>query len=161
MSRSVSAPSSVTNTSPCWNGFIVPGSTFRYGSSFCMVTRSPRCLRRFPSEEAVSPLPSDEATPPVTNTCLVAKVLGSAATKESSRGSQCAARTLARPRGSSLPTPPGRPERHADSGRIRPVGGPGGAVLAGAAVGLLGERKDRGDHAGDPVDHVDGRDLPG
>jgi hypothetical protein len=28
------APSSVTNTSPCWVGLIVPGSTFRYGSSF-------------------------------------------------------------------------------------------------------------------------------
>src|SRR5699024_6064598 len=27
MSRSVSAPSSVTKTSPCWNGFIVPGAT--------------------------------------------------------------------------------------------------------------------------------------
>ena len=27
MSRSVSAPSSVTKTSPCWKGFIVPGST--------------------------------------------------------------------------------------------------------------------------------------
>src|SRR5918912_3494908 len=71
MSRSVSAPSSVTNTSPCWKGFIVPGSTLRYGSSFCIVTRRPRELRRRPRLDAVSPLPSEEATPPVTNTCLV------------------------------------------------------------------------------------------
>src|SRR5918996_5390525 len=71
MSRSVSAPSSVTNTSPCWNGFIVPGSTLRYGSSFCIVTRRPRERSRRPRLEAVRPLPSEEATPPVTNTCLV------------------------------------------------------------------------------------------
>src|SRR5205814_7162785 len=71
MSRSVSAPSSVTNTSPCWNGFIVPGSTLRYGSSFCMVTRSPRALSRRPRLEAVRPLPRLEATPPVTKRCLV------------------------------------------------------------------------------------------
>src|SRR6201747_117959 len=71
MSRSVSAPSLVTKTSPCWNGFIVPGSTLRYGSSFCMVTRRPRDCNSCPSEEAVSPLPSEEATPPVTNRCLV------------------------------------------------------------------------------------------
>src|SRR3954452_3956361 len=71
MSRSVSAPSLVTNTSPCWKGFIVPGSTLRYGSSFCIVTRRPRDFSRLPRLEAVSPLPSEEATPPVTNTCLV------------------------------------------------------------------------------------------
>src|SRR3954451_3699706 len=71
MSRSVSAPSSVTKTSPCWNGFIVPGSTLRYGSSFCIVTRRPRDFSRLPRLEAVSPLPSEEATPPVTKTCLV------------------------------------------------------------------------------------------
>src|SRR4051794_16480615 len=71
MSRSVSAPSLVTKTSPCWNGFIVPGSTLRYGSSFCIVTRRPRALRRLPRLDAVRPFPSEEATPPVTNTCLV------------------------------------------------------------------------------------------
>src|SRR5579859_2685111 len=75
MSRSVSAPSSVTNTSPCWNGFIVPGSTFRYGSSFCIVTRKPRALSSDPRLEAVSPLPKDEATPPVTKRCLVGQLL--------------------------------------------------------------------------------------
>src|SRR6266496_5518631 len=83
MSRSVSAPSSVTKTSPCWNGFIVPGSTFRYGSSFCIVTRSPRAVSRLPRLLAVSPLPSEEATPPVTNTCLVCLT---DCTKEGSRG---------------------------------------------------------------------------
>src|SRR5664279_835202 len=71
MSRSVSAPSSVTKTSPCWNGFMVPGSTLMYGSSFCMVTRRPREVSRRPRLEAVSPLPREEATPPVTKMCLV------------------------------------------------------------------------------------------
>src|SRR3954453_21992891 len=46
---------------------MVPGSTLRYGSSFCMGTRRPRALSSRPSDEAVSPLPSEEATPPVTN----------------------------------------------------------------------------------------------
>src|SRR6266581_4072033 len=66
MSRSVSAPSSVTNTSPCWKGLIVPGSTFRYGSHFCSVTLKPRLSRRQPIEEAATPFPSEETTPPVT-----------------------------------------------------------------------------------------------
>src|SRR3954447_2591919 len=69
MSRSVSAPSSVTKTSPCWNGFIVPGSTLRYGSSFCIVTRRPRALSSRPRLDAVNPLPRLDATPPVTKTC--------------------------------------------------------------------------------------------
>src|SRR6516162_8168260 len=50
---------------------MVPGSTFRYGSSFCMLTRSPRSLSSLPMLEAVSPLPRLEATPPVTKRCLV------------------------------------------------------------------------------------------
>src|SRR3954447_9108405 len=75
MSRSVSAPSSVTNTSPCWNGLIVPGSTFRYGSNFCSWTRSPRALSRRPSEAATIPFPSAETTPPVTKTYLGARAL--------------------------------------------------------------------------------------
>src|ERR671912_636573 len=53
---------------------MVPGSTLMYGSSFCMVTRSPRAFIRRPSDAAVRPLPSDEATPPVTKMCF-AKVL--------------------------------------------------------------------------------------
>src|SRR6188508_1500030 len=71
MSRSVSAPSSVTKTSPCWNGLIVPGSTFRYGSNFCAWTRSPRAFRSRPSEAATIPFPSAETTPPVTKMYLV------------------------------------------------------------------------------------------
>src|SRR5579864_3806987 len=66
MSRSVSAPSSVTKTSPCWNGLMVPGSTLRYGSHFCRVTLKPRLSRRQPIEEAATPFPSEETTPPVT-----------------------------------------------------------------------------------------------
>src|SRR5581483_5721435 len=71
MSRSVSAPSSVTNTSPCWNGLIVPGSTLMYGSNFWTCTFRPRAFSRRPSEAAVIPLPSDETTPPVTKTYFV------------------------------------------------------------------------------------------
>src|SRR3990170_5129022 len=70
MSRSVSAPSSVTKTSPCWNGLIVPGSTFRYGSNFWALTERPRDFSRRPSDAATIPLPSAETTPPVTNTYL-------------------------------------------------------------------------------------------
>src|SRR6185312_5472723 len=75
MSRSVSAPSSVTKTSPCWNGLIVPGSTLRYGSNFWSWTRSPRALSRRPSEAATIPLPSAETTPPVTKTYFGARAL--------------------------------------------------------------------------------------
>src|SRR3954451_8171942 len=75
MSRSVSAPSSVTKTSPCWNGLIVPGSTFRYGSNFCSWTRSPRAFSRRPSDAATIPFPSAETTPPVTKTYLGARAL--------------------------------------------------------------------------------------
>ena len=71
MSRSVSAPSSVTKTSPCWNGLIVPGSTFRYGSNFCACTRRPRAFSSRPSEAATIPFPSAETTPPVTKMYLV------------------------------------------------------------------------------------------
>src|SRR5918995_820192 len=65
MSRSVSAPSSVTKTSPCWNGLIVPGSTLMYGSNFWIVTERPRETRSRPSDAAAMPLPSAETTPPV------------------------------------------------------------------------------------------------
>src|SRR5919199_2812260 len=75
MSRSVSAPSSVTNTSPCCNGLIVPGSTFRYGSNFCAWTVRPRALSSRPSEAATMPLPSPETTPPVTKTYFVPREL--------------------------------------------------------------------------------------
>src|SRR5438105_5150501 len=75
MSRSVSAPSSVTKTSPCWNGLIVPGSTFRYGSNFWAWTLIPRAFRRRPSEAATMPLPRPETTPPVTKTYFVGPTL--------------------------------------------------------------------------------------
>src|SRR5438105_7294510 len=75
MSRSVSAPSSVTNTSPCWNGLIVPGSTLRYGSNFCSCTFRPRALRSRPSDAATIPFPRADTTPPVTKTYLGARVL--------------------------------------------------------------------------------------
>src|SRR6185437_8965458 len=71
MSRSVSAPSSVTNTSPCWNGLIVPGSTLMYGSSLRLVTRMPREVRIAASDAAAMPFPNEETTPPVTKTNLV------------------------------------------------------------------------------------------
>src|SRR5215475_10241210 len=75
MSRSVSAPSSVTKTSPCWNGLIVPGSTLRYGSNFWSWTRSPRDLSSRPSEAATIPFPRAETTPPVTKTYFGARAL--------------------------------------------------------------------------------------
>src|SRR6476661_5008378 len=71
MSRSVSAPSSVTKTSPCWNGLMVPGSTLMYGSSFRRVTLRPRDSRIAAREAAAIPLPREDTTPPVTNTNLV------------------------------------------------------------------------------------------
>src|SRR3546814_5471914 len=46
-----------------------------------MVTRRPRDLSRLPKLEAVSPLPREDATPPVTKTCLV----GADEAKENSR----------------------------------------------------------------------------
>ena len=46
-----------------------------YGSSFCIVTRSPRAFSNEPRLDAVRPLPDEEATPPVTKTCLVGKLL--------------------------------------------------------------------------------------
>src|SRR5215471_19922056 len=46
---------------------MVPGSTFRYGSHFWIVILKPRLSRRQPIEEAATPLPKEETTPPVTN----------------------------------------------------------------------------------------------
>src|SRR5437660_5711120 len=45
---------------------MVPGSTFRYGSHFCSVTLKLRLSRRQPIEEAATPFPSEDTTPPVT-----------------------------------------------------------------------------------------------
>src|SRR5579864_2644542 len=49
---------------------MVPGSTLRYGSNFCSVTRSPRLSSRHPMDAAAMPLPRDETTPPVTKMYL-------------------------------------------------------------------------------------------
>src|SRR4051794_39083788 len=48
-----------------------------------MTTRRPRAVSRLPRLEAVSPLPSEEATPPVTKMCLVVRAEGA---KACSRG---------------------------------------------------------------------------
>src|SRR5688572_6257985 len=45
---------------------MVPGSTLRYGSSFCMETEMPRDLRILPRLAVVIPLPTELTTPPVT-----------------------------------------------------------------------------------------------
>src|SRR5581483_1365925 len=50
---------------------MVPGSTLRYGSSFWMVSLSPRPSSRLPIDAEARPLPSDETTPPVTKMNLV------------------------------------------------------------------------------------------
>src|SRR6266567_1327555 len=47
---------------------MVPGSTFRYGSNFIMLTRSPRLSSRQPIDAAARPLPKLDTTPPVTKT---------------------------------------------------------------------------------------------
>src|SRR5215212_9230432 len=70
MSRSVSAPSSVTKTSPCWKGDIVPGSTLMYGSSLMQVTLKPLASSRQPMLDAASPFPRLDTTPPVTKMYL-------------------------------------------------------------------------------------------
>src|SRR3712207_3807425 len=49
---------------------MVPGSTLMYGSSFCSTIFSPRDLKSLPSDAVVIPLPSPEATPPVTKMYL-------------------------------------------------------------------------------------------
>src|SRR5699024_12554917 len=53
--------------------FIVPGSTFKYGSNFWIVTFKPRFFNKRPSDAAVIPLPSDDTTPPVTKIYLVTR----------------------------------------------------------------------------------------
>src|SRR6202140_4519497 len=69
---------------------MVPGSTLRKGSSFCIPTCRPRALRIVPIEAAVIPLPREETTPPVTNTNF--------AMRRASRGglSDCISRLLRR-----------------------------------------------------------------
>src|SRR5680860_438151 len=64
---------------------MVPGSTLRYGSNFWITTLNPRLFSIRPNEAAVMPLPRDETTPPVTNTCF-AMYLSSPVAVESGRG---------------------------------------------------------------------------
>src|SRR6185369_8903803 len=52
-------------------GFMVPGSTLRYGSSFWMVSLRPRASSKEPIDAEARPLPSDETTPPDTKMNLV------------------------------------------------------------------------------------------
>src|SRR5919202_1337274 len=147
MSRSVSAPSSVTNTSPCWNGLIVPGSTFRYGSNFCAWTVRPRALSSRPRDAATMPLPSPGTTPPVTKTYFVEPVVivspraanvpregachthvsesyGSVPTERASEvGSRLAERVQPRERGAREgAAEPDQPRAGDDEGRDRAVG---------------------------------------
>src|SRR3989344_5741703 len=66
MSWSVSIPSSVTKTSPCSMGFIVPASTFRYGSIFTQVVLYPLDFKILAVEADAIPLPMPDITPPIT-----------------------------------------------------------------------------------------------
>ena len=147
MSRSVSAPSSVTKTSPCWNGLIVPGSTLRYGSNFCTCTLRPRDFSSRPSEAAVMPLPRDETTPPVTKTYLALK-----------RGWRPAGDPLPREPTELQPSSPSLPRRRMVRGgrkvredvRGRRLSGPGrraGRAAARASVAGEGRAPARDGHS--------------
>src|SRR5262245_54431701 len=46
---------------------MVPGSTFKYGSSLRRRTLNPRACSKAPRAAAEMPLPSEETTPPVIN----------------------------------------------------------------------------------------------
>ena len=82
-----------------------------------MVTRRPRERSSRPRLEAVRPLPSEEATPPVTNTCLVGAL--------ASRGSILPERDALPSEPDAPNEPPGR-RQHADQGEH-------GGHLAGGA----------------------------
>ena len=45
-------------------GFIVPASTFTYGSILMEVTSNPRDCKIFPIDEDATPLPTPDITPP-------------------------------------------------------------------------------------------------
>src|SRR5690606_12627513 len=74
-SRSVSAPSSVTNTSPCCSGLMVPGSMLMYGSSLIMLSFRPRPFSSLPKDAPVMPFPRLDATPPLINTTLASRTI--------------------------------------------------------------------------------------
>ena len=89
-------------------------------------------MSRLPRLEAVSPLPRDEATPPVTKTCLV----GALEAKKNSRGRLVNPQMQGLLRGSRLPTNrPGRAISRRDAPDQRPVDfGRAGSVGALGAV---------------------------
>src|SRR5574344_1304597 len=70
-SRSVSAPSSVTYTSPCWYGLMFPASTLMYGSHFIIAIFKPLHSRRLPIALEATPFPKLEQTPLVTKIYLL------------------------------------------------------------------------------------------
>ena len=135
-SRSVSAPSSVTKTSPCWKGESVPGSTLMYGSNFWIVTRSPRSTRSRPSEAAAIPLPREETTPPVTKMYLVGRRVRFASSGVRSPGprrvTQAPFGPLARRR-ACPPRPPPRPPAPRRCGCPRRAAGAAPAAPAAPA----------------------------
>ena len=51
----------------CIRDSIVPGSTFKYGSNFLILTLKPLDCKRYANDAEDRPLPKDETTPPVTN----------------------------------------------------------------------------------------------
>src|SRR3989344_5605559 len=74
MSWSHSVPSSSTKTSPCSVGFIVPASTFTYGSILSAVTSRPRACKIFAIEAEAMPLPTPDITPPTTKIYLAIRI---------------------------------------------------------------------------------------
>src|SRR5271165_1295706 len=68
---------------------MVPGSTLRYGSNFCMITRNPRCSSKVPSAAAARPLPSELTTPPVTKIYFIRFSCSKSAVRPGSRPREC------------------------------------------------------------------------
>src|SRR6266511_5811620 len=66
-----------------------------YGSSFWTTTFRPRALKRRPREAVVMPLPSPEATPPVTKMNLVSFTTGSDCSRRHRRGGRFGSRSSA------------------------------------------------------------------
>lgn len=53
----------------------MPGSMFMYGSNFWMVMLYPLAWRSLPIDDDMIPLPSEDATPPVTNMYFVSATI--------------------------------------------------------------------------------------
>jgi hypothetical protein len=53
---------------------MVPGSIFKYGSSFLIRTLKPLDCNKYASEAEERPFPSDETTPPVTKIYRVMEI---------------------------------------------------------------------------------------